>query len=1035
MNFLFRTLFSMGSAVTLLLIFALAIATATFIENDYGTQTAKAVVYNAKWFELLLIILALTLVANIYRYRMWRSGKRLVFMFHAAFIVILVGAAVTRYVGYEGMMHIREGGVSNTIVSDRTFLQFEVKEGSKRALFAYPVLFSKLGSNSFSQTIRLDGKALDIRLDAYIPDAVKKIEETAEGAGLIDLMISDGESPRKVVLKEGETAEASGLVFSFGPKPATDKPVLLFQKEGEHLRALLPAAMNYMRMDDQQSGVLEPGLVAIEGRHLYSLHGVSFVMRNYLEHGREVVASAEKPAGGMMQRGGMEGITLDLQMGEMQKGVTVIGAKGVSGNPAAVRMGAWDLSVSYGSRTIELPFALKLKDFQLERYPGSNSPSSYASEVEVIDAAEKETMPFRIYMNHVLDYRGYRFFQSSYDRDEMGTILSVNHDPGTLITYIGYALLFFGLFATLLGRSSRFQTLMRRSRDLQEKLTHLVPAVLATLLIVSGQSLYAQDKVPDIDAATANQMGTLLVQNAAGRIEPVDTLARDLLHKVIRKNGIEGQNHNQVLLGMMIDPKSWQAMPMIRIALPGVNEIIGIPSSVKYAKFEDFFDFNLSQPYKLLSHVETITRKRPAMQSKLDKEILKVDERINICYMVYTGALFRIFPDPRDKLGQWFAPMEAMKSFPKKEGQLVQAMMASYFTNIDNALDDGQWEKAEKSLEVLKNYQQFYGASVLPPQKKIEAELTFNRLQPFKRLIPLYLLIGILLLGIAIYNIIRPTFTLKWPVRITMTLLIAGFAYHTFGLGLRWYISGHAPWSDGYESMIYIAWATVLAGFLFSRKSPVTLASTAVLSGLILFVAHLNWMDPQITNLVPVLKSYWLLIHVSMITASYGFLGLGALLAFITLWLIIILSEKNCSHISLSIKELSHVNEMSLIFGLTLLTVGNFLGGIWANESWGRYWGWDPKETWALVTILIYAVVLHLRFVKPVKSVYAYNVASLLAFSSVIMTYFGVNFYLSGLHSYAKGDPVPIPTFVYYVIGIVGLTVALAYRKRRMISR
>jgi cytochrome c-type biogenesis protein CcsB len=232
--------------------------------------------------------------------------------------------------------------------------------------------------------------------------------------------------------------------------------------------------------------------------------------------------------------------------------------------------------------------------------------------------------------------------------------------------------------------------------------------------------------------------------------------------------------------------------------------------------------------------------------------------------------------------------------------------------------------------------------------------------------------------------------------------------------------------------MTYIAWATVMAGFIFSKHSPITLAATSILAGLILFVAHLSWMDPQVTNLVPVLNSYWLNIHVSMITASYGFLALGALLGFITLLLFIVKTEKNEKRIALSIRELNAVSEMALMIGLTMISVGNFLGGVWANESWGRYWGWDPKETWALVTILVYAVVIHLRFIKSIYNQFNYSVISLLAFTSVLMTYFGVNYYLAGMHSYAKGDPVPIPDFVPVTYAIVFVIIALAFRNRKI---
>jgi cytochrome c-type biogenesis protein CcsB len=237
--------------------------------------------------------------------------------------------------------------------------------------------------------------------------------------------------------------------------------------------------------------------------------------------------------------------------------------------------------------------------------------------------------------------------------------------------------------------------------------------------------------------------------------------------------------------------------------------------------------------------------------------------------------------------------------------------------------------------------------------------------------------------------------------------------------------------SNGYESMIFISWVTLLAGFIFSRKSSFALAATAVLAGMTLMVAHLSFMDPEITNLVPVLKSYWLTLHVSVITGSYGFLGLGAILGIISLILITLSDQKNIERISGTLDELAVINHKTLTLGLYLLTIGTFLGAVWANESWGRYWGWDPKETWSLITIIIYSFVIHSRLIPGMKDLYTFNLLSLFAFSSVLMTYFGVNYYLSGLHSYASGDAVPIPVFVYVaVIVLVSLSV-MAYIKYR----
>ena len=245
------------------------------------------------------------------------------------------------------------------------------------------------------------------------------------------------------------------------------------------------------------------------------------------------------------------------------------------------------------------------------------------------------------------------------------------------------------------------------------------------------------------------------------------------------------------------------------------------------------------------------------------------------------------------------------------------------------------------------------------------------------------------------------------------------FIAHTLGLIARWYISGHAPWGDAYESMIYVAWATMGIGLLFIKKSDLTLASTSFVTSMILMIAHWNWMDPSIANLVPVLNSYWLMIHVSVIVGSYGPFALSMILGFVSLLLIVFITTSNKEKIKNQLSELTMINELSVTVGLIMLTIGNFLGGMWANESWGRYWGWDPKETWALISILVYAFILHMRLIPKLRGKWLFNLMTIIAFASIVMTYFGVNFYLVGLHSYASGDKVITPNFVYWSIFIV----------------
>jgi cytochrome c-type biogenesis protein CcsB len=251
-------------------------------------------------------------------------------------------------------------------------------------------------------------------------------------------------------------------------------------------------------------------------------------------------------------------------------------------------------------------------------------------------------------------------------------------------------------------------------------------------------------------------------------------------------------------------------------------------------------------------------------------------------------------------------------------------------------------------------------------------------------------------------------------------------------LAIRWYLSGHAPWSNAYESMVYVAWATMFFGLAFGRKSELTMGSTAFVTSIILMVAHWNWLDPSIGNLQPVLDSYWLMIHVAVIVASYGPFTLGAIIGIVALVLMLFMNKKNKEKIKLNIRELSIINELALTVGLIMLTIGNFLGGQWANESWGRYWGWDPKETWALISIIVYAFVIHMRFVPGLRGNFAFNWGAVIAFGSILMTYFGVNFYLTGLHSYASGDQIISYQFIIGSIVVLG---TLGYFARRKFKR
>ena len=324
------------------------------------------------------------------------------------------------------------------------------------------------------------------------------------------------------------------------------------------------------------------------------------------------------------------------------------------------------------------------------------------------------------------------------------------------------------------------------------------------------------------------------------------------------------------------------------------------------------------------------------------------------------------------------------------------------------------------------------GAEIIPSKKRIEAELWYNELNLNFWLFQIYFTVGALLLLLAIVKIFakNKAIEIAWNAFILVTLV--SFLAFTGNIILRWYVAQHAPWSNGYEMLVFVAWTLLLCGLLTFRKSDFALPLATLFTGTLLFVSYLDWLNPEITNLMPVLKSsFWLKVHVATIVSSYAPLALSAILGLMALLLIIFRTPGTQKKINVKIKEITYINEISMTIGLFVLAVGTFLGGVWANESWGRYWAWDPKETWALISIIVYTVVLHLRFIPALRGRYVLNAVSVFAFGSIIMTSFGVNYYLSGLHSYAGGDPLPIPSFIYVVVAALICIAVLAFFRDR----
>lgn len=680
----------------------------------------------------------------------------------------------------------------------------------------------------------------------------------------------------------------------------------------------------------------------------------------------------------------------------------------------------------------KLPFTLELIDFRLIRYPGSQSPSSYESDLLVhFDGGVRRAT---VFMNNVLDVKGYRFFQASYDEDERGTVLSVNRDvAGRTVTYTGYFLLMIGFLFMFVAPDSRLRKLNGRLKELRRSALCIVLFFTvccgARANDLSKNIFFQAVRKNAVPAEHAEKFGELPVQ-LRGRIVPMNTFSSEILRKLHKNKKVEDLDPDRFLLGLFTLPEMWMQVPFIAIPNNQLAVMFQLPEN--YCAYIQLFDSEGN--YKLLRKLHEALQKPLAERSALDKDIIKLDEQINTFFRLIRREMVAVFPNPDDPKHTWYTPSDDFSAFPRKDSLFVSKAFSLYLSEISQALKTGDWQQSETVLASIADYQRKADTGKQIDLKKVRAEIRYNRQNIFAKCRIGYFVSGGLLLLMAFASLFGNCRWGKLLSKVMTVAIVAVFLCHVYGMAVRWYISGYAPWSNSYETMVYVSWATVLAGFLFGRKSPITLALATLFGGVILFVSGLNWMDPQITPLVPVLKSPWLMFHVAVIVAAYGFFGIGFLLGLSNL--VGLAVTRKHSQMLCRIKELTVLNNMSLLVGLALMTAGTFLGAVWANESWGRYWGWDPKETWALITVVVYTVATHLHLVKRWNSLWLFNLVSVLAFASVLMTFFGVNYFLSGMHSYGQNDRISeVFIYLYVALFFIVILAFVSYRGAKKFSK
>ncbi len=1065
--------------IFLMIIFAFAVGYATIIEDAHDTEAAKILVYNALWFEMMLVLLGINLIGGIINYKMWRKEKWAQLTFHAAFLFILLGAGISRTFGYEGIMQIEEGESKNKMYSAEPYLQlnfFKLKRsetGEVIGIDERPVRTDRIAMwmsegtprhNDFTRKFDLGTEELELNYNWYITNKVLDVVE-GNGKGHEYILLKFSMDPRDTMyLKSGTTRIKGGIKLSFNDDSGTD--ALHFKNtNGGEVFIQTPYDMTTLDQtilrnggspEDAMDTLMRDTKHRLRPRIVHQLDMLQFW---YASHFNDVQMVYRTPT--QMEDNKKQGaafLSLNAKYSGGQTDITIEGQADRSTIMRAFYMKDYLVNIGYGPKIVELPFYVHCKEFRLEKYDGSEQPSSYECDLAILDSTNGEFFASTVFMNNVLDYGGYRFFQSSYSTSPEGdpsdpdiTVLSVNHDFwGTLVTYIGYILMTIGFIWALLKRSSRFGVLRKKVAELNVK---RVSGVIVFGLLSLGaygqekdENYYSQELnklyetkeiYTKIDEAYVESSERLLIQTPQGRISPFHTHALDLLRKVYKKDKYNGMSAQLVYISMLAHSKPWYHEKIIFVKHASVRDLLGIKG--KYACLADFADpdFLYTRESKFKTHINDrynqAVKTRDIKKSKYDKELIKTVERFHVLKYALIGQLFRVFP-VEDEDNTWIAPIDLLrfKSLIKPE---LDAVVHDYFGSFyKDGIIDGNWDVAQKKLQVLKMYQKAHGGDVVPSDTAISMEILYNKMDIFKWLMIIYGTFGLIMIVILCFEIFidSPKF-LKIVKIISFSILTVSMIFHVFGLGLRWYVTGHAPWSNGYEALVFIGFATMLAGLIFYKYSRFTIGAGALLCGLILGIAHGSNVDPEMTNLVPVLKSYWLVIHVAIITASYGFLGLGAILSLVNIIVHIIGGANRSGRIRDKISELTYTSELTLTVGVYMAAIGTFLGGVWANESWGRYWGWDAKETWALVIVLVYSIILHFRFIPGLKQKLTFNVAAVFAFFTVIMTYFGVNYLLTkGLHSYARGSGSGIPNYIYIIVLVlVALTVGAYVQEKR----
>lgn len=637
----------------------------------------------------------------------------------------------------------------------------------------------------------------------------------------------------------------------------------------------------------------------------------------------------------------------------------------------------------------KLPFELRLESFDVKYHDGTRAEADYVSRFTITDGGA--TQRAEVSMNNVWKYRSVRFYQSSYDPDMRGSILALNSDPwGIPVTYAGYALLFLSLVWLLVDPKGAFRRLFKS--DMMRRGVLSVMAVCAM-----SQAAGAANTLP---RETADRLGRLnILYN--DRVCPLQTFAVDFTKKLCGSARYGDYTPEQVLAGFIFYGDEWSVEPIIRVKNGPLRDALQLPGRCSVNTF-----FNQVMGGYILGPY--LNEYYHGHNDKFHKQVADIDDRLMMVMELRRGTLLRVFPFTSGGKTTWYSPTENITDTLVDEAH--RKYMQNVFSLIYGEVLAGSYGNVDKILDKMLKYQQLNGGSSLPSAAQVKAERLYNAIPFATILFMVNLTLGVVLLIIGLIRLIRPVKTDK-PDRPDKTLLravpVVGGALLGLSLlaltaciALRWIVGGRVPMANGYETMLLMAWFVMVLALVAARRFRIALPFGFLMSGFFLLVSHINQMDPQITHIMPVLSSPLLSVHVSVIMMSFALLSLTFICG-LTAIILRLVRGRNAVELDGQLDSLALLSRLLLYPALTLLGVGIFVGAIWANVSWGAYWSWDAKEVWGLITLMVYAVAAHAASVPFLRRSMGYHIFMTLAFLTLVMTYFGVNYFLGGMHSYA----------------------------------